>query len=134
MNRPKFIGATILTVALMLGAAGTTNATTGDECQGWITAAELELAGVEIDGRNADRTRAGLESKLSGASIKLDQYKAKDACVKLMDYIVKLGDLAVAVKPKMSTEDADYLQGSAAGDAKVCVIDLGNLTNDCEPK
>ena len=126
MNGRKFIGASILTVALMLSAAGTTNATMVGECKDLIDNTKGYLYGVEIDARNPDRTRAGLENKLEGASIKLDQYKAKDACVKLMDFIVKVGDLAYAAKPKMVREYAEELQG-LAGEAKACVIDLGKL-------
>ena len=36
MNARKFIGASVLTIALMLGAAGTANAATVGECQDFI--------------------------------------------------------------------------------------------------
>ena len=59
MNGRKFIGASILTVALMLSAAGTTNATMVGECKSLIGYTKGYLNSVVIGGGNPERTRAG---------------------------------------------------------------------------
>ena len=135
MNGRKFVGASVLTITLMLGAAGTANAASVEQAQILIGLVQTSLYGYVIEGNNAERTRASLESKLKGASIKLDQSKEQDACVKLVAFIDKVGDLAVANEKglyKMAPKDATEAQGEA-GDAKDEVAELGGLDYDCSP-
>ncbi len=133
MNARKFIGASVLTISLMLGAAGTANATTVTEALALIVVVETTLDGVAIGGRNADRTRASLESKLAGAATKTSAAKFGKACLKLSDFIGKVGDLSVEnakgqvkMDPVKATQLADE-----AGDAQDAIIDLGGLDVDC---
>ncbi len=135
MNGRKFIGASVLAIALMLGAAGTANATTVQEALDLIAAVETTLDGVGIGGRNAERTRASLESKLAGAAVKTSAAKFDKACLKLSDFIGKVGDLSVANakgQVKMDPVDATQL-ADEAGDAQDVIIVLGGLDVDCSP-
>lgn len=135
MNPRNFIGASVLTIAVMLGAAGSAQAASVEQAQKLIAAVQTALVGVEIGGNNAGRTRASLESKLEGASVKLDQSKEQQACVKLLGFIDKVGDLSVANakgQVKMDPADAEQLQDEA-GDAKDEVAALGGLDDECSP-
>jgi len=101
-------------------------ATTVDECLVLIENLETALDGVEIGGRHPDRTRAGLESKLSSASVKTNKAKFCNAIDKLEGFESKVGDLAVANRKgqtKMDPADAASLQ-SDAEEAILCVADL----------
>lgn len=98
-------------------------ATTISECQSLIAIVKGDLASVEIGGGNPDRTRAGLESKLDGASTKLDQAKFADAIAKLVDFQSQVAQLAGGGKPKIDQAAADLLT-AGAGDAITCVCDL----------
>lgn len=114
----------LATVALALGlVALPATATTISECQGLIAMTKGDLAGVEIGGGNPDRTRASLESKLDGASVKLDQLKLEDAQMKLTDFQTSVANLVDVPKPKISAEDAAILTGDA-GAAFDCVQNL----------
>jgi hypothetical protein len=76
------IGALLLLFSVVLPAS----ATTVDECIAAINVVQGDLAGVNIVGINADRTRAGLNSKLDGAKLKLQQGKFNDALQKMTDF------------------------------------------------
>ena len=120
MNTAKTFTVPILLTLLLLLSTIPVGATTVSECQDLISALETSLDGTEIGGKNVDRTRAGLEGKLGGASIKLDQAKFDDAIQKLEDFKNKVLGLAGSKKPKMAQEDADAL-ASDADDAIACV-------------
>lgn len=87
--------------------------------------AELdELCGAtEAAASLKNRDRDTLVSKVVGASIKLDQDKVVDAVGKLVDYELKLSQLADALKPKVSSADADTLS-SALIWAQLCLDTL----------
>lgn len=131
MNIPRVfsIFCTALLCILMVTPA---QATTVSECEVLIGVIETELVDVGIGGRNSDQTRAGLESKLSGAKIKLDQTKFCDAIKKLAQFGDKALDLAVPNKKgetKMKPGDAASL-AEAADEAIVCITEL-NAFSSC---
>ena len=133
MNARKFIGASVLTIALMLGAVGNVSATTNDECKALIDTLSSAVAGVEIGGRNDEQTRASLQSKLLGAKNKIDQAKLDKACIKIQQFEQKVFDLADALKAKMSVADAVALITGAQG-VEDCLDDLidDQVDGDCE--
>jgi hypothetical protein len=101
-------------------------ATTVGECADQIQTLEQQLDGVEVGGNNPDRTRASLESKLSGSLTKLDQAKFCDAILKLAQFRDKVQDLAVPNRKgetKMNADDA-YSLATSADEAIVCIRDL----------
>lgn len=111
---------------LSIGSIPMVSATTVTECQSQITALRTELTGVVINGNNPDRVRASLDSKLSNASIKLDQAKFCDSIAKLLDFrdsVVQLGVPNAKGETKISPQDADSLATGASG-AMMCVRDL----------
>ena len=119
----------IFTALLCVLVMPAVQATTVSECADQIQTLEKELAGVDIRGNNPDRTRAGLESKLSGSLTKLDQAKFCDAILKVTQFRDKVQDLAVPNRKgetKMDAADADSL-GIGADDAIVCIRDLDSL-------
>jgi hypothetical protein len=116
----------VVAMVLTLGMAPTVRATTVSECLAQIDTLQQELAAVVIGGNNPDRTRAGLDSKLSNASTKLDQAKFCDSIVKLTDFRDSVLQLAVPNAKgeyKMSPQDANSL-ASGADDATICIRDL----------
>lgn len=111
---------------LSIGCAPMVSATTVTECKSQITTLQTELAGVVINGNNPDRTRASLDSKLSNASIKLDQAKFCDSIAKLVDFrdsVVQLGIPNAKGETKISPQDSDSLATGATG-ATMCIRDL----------
>jgi PKD repeat protein len=94
------------------------NVVVPEMCQELIQSTENELDDVDIGGKNSDRTRDGLESKLDGASAKLLEGKFEDAIQKLVDFKTKLPKLAN--KGEISQEDADLLIAEADG-AIACI-------------
>jgi len=70
----------------LLALAAPARATTVTECHSAIQVVRGDLAGVVIGGNNPDQTRASLDSKLTGADLKLDEAKLFDASTKLTDF------------------------------------------------
>lgn len=70
----------------LLALAAPARATTVTECHSAIQVVRGDLAGVVIGGNNPDQTRTSLDSKLTGADLKLDQAKFFDASTKLTDF------------------------------------------------
>lgn len=105
------------TLVLIVLASGffysNAQASTVSECQALINQITSDLAVVTIGGKNAERTRASLESKLEGASTKLDEGKFQDAFDKMVDFRTGVEKLVSAAKPKISQADADLLIADA---------------------
>lgn len=96
------------------------------ECQALITALRvdtLDTAQVQITGKNADKDRAGLGSKLTEASIKLDQAKFCDAIAKLNDYKSRVQELVAA--GRLTFEAGEGLSADADR-AIACVASVAN--------
>lgn len=89
-------------VAMLALAAfpSTAQAQTIEECQSLIAQTSNDPAGVTIGGNNPDQARAGLQSKLVGASTKLAEGKNDDAIAKLVDFQTSVEKLSNAAKPK----------------------------------
>ena len=104
---------TTLVLMIIVLAAGffysPARAETISDCQALIDQTSSDLAGVTIGGNNPEQTRASLQSKLTGASTKLDEGKYQDAIDKLVDFRTSVEKLAAAPKPKISPEDAALL-------------------------
>ena len=116
----KMVGLAVLGLSLALTTATQASpAPDVEDCQQLIADLLLDLDGVAIGGRN----RASLESKLTGASRKLDELKFFDALEKVTDFRDKVLDLGYDRKPKMDPADADFL---AAGAQEVidCILEL----------
>jgi hypothetical protein len=103
------------------------------ECQALITALRVETsdpAQVQIAGKNAEKDRAGLVSKLTEASIKLDQAKFCDAIAKLNDFKSRVQELVAAGKLAFETgeglnADADRAIACVAGVANSAGVPCG---------
>lgn len=96
------------------------------DCIAMIDNLKTALDGAEIGGRNAERTRAGLESKLEGAKIKIDQLKVCDAVQKLEDFrnsVESLGTPNAKGQSKMDPDTAQSLVADA-NDAIDCLLGL----------
>ena len=100
--KSKIIG---MAIAFPMIVATSASATTVGECDALIGVVKSQLAATEIEGRNADRNRAGLEGKLDNASIKLNQAKFSDSIQKLTDFGYTVDDLAT---PKIKKGVSDY--------------------------
>lgn len=98
--------AIILVSGLLLSTA---RAGDVSDCQSLITQTADHLAGATIGGRHPDQTRASLQSKLDGASTKLEEGKLQDAVDKLVNFRTAVENLAFSAKPKISQADADLL-------------------------
>ena len=115
-----------LAVAFPMFVATSANATTIGECDAMIGVVRTQLDATEITGRNADRNRSGLESKLDNASIKLNQAKFSDSIQKLTDFGYTVDELATpkikkgCTANKMSPEDASVLI-NGVNEAIACV-------------
>lgn len=108
----KKLTTTLMLVAIVLVSGLSVSAARAEDvsvCQGLIAQTADDLAGVDIGGGNPDRTRASLQSKLDGASTKLDEGKLQDAVDKLVDFRTSVESLVFAAKPKISQGDADLL-------------------------
>ena len=140
MNGRKFIGASVLTIALMLGAAGTAWAThdvndatvaiciahiediqedLGAQCQGVVL-----VAGGRKD--NTAKTCTSLNDKLEGAIDKLDNPKGPktvDAYTKLQNFIDSLNTKAAQGKILDGTVDVADLVADAEA-AQVCITEI----------
>ena len=102
------------------------HATTVGECKGLIDIVEGTLGDADIGGKNPDRTRAGLESKLDGASMKVSQAKFADAIDKMTDFKYKVQDMTVPNRKgetKIDPDDAFDLE-AGANEAIDCIEDL----------
>lgn len=113
-------------MVLSLVSAPAVLATTVSECTAQITNLQGELAGVDIRGGNPERTRAGLDSKLSNAATKLDQAKFCDSIAKLADFRDSVGQLGLPNakgETKMNPEDSASL-ANGAEEAMICIGDL----------
>ena len=127
LRKTVFTGA-VLSAALL--AAGPTYASTVTECLGQISSIESNLgadcSGIDLLGRNTDRTCASLNSKLDGADTKLNEAKLDDAIQKLGDFIMSLEDMLYARKQKVDdgavTVDSLII---AAEDAIICISEIG---------
>jgi hypothetical protein len=94
----------------ILVIAGPVSATSISECQALIGELQGTLADdVVLGGNHPDRTLTGLQSKLDGASIKLDEVKISDAIKKLNQFGQKIVDMRDASKAKISDDDAALL-------------------------
>jgi hypothetical protein len=118
---------TTLALVIIILAAGlfysSARAETISDCQALIDQTSSDLAGVTIGGNNPEQTRASLQSKLTGASTKLDEGKYQDAIDKLVDFRTSVEKLAAAPKPKISPEDAALLI-TDANNAIACIQSL----------
>lgn len=118
---------TTLALVIIILAAGLfyspARAETISDCQALIDQTSSDLAGVTIGGNNPDQTRASLQSKLAGASTKLDEGKYQDAIDKLVDFRTSVEKMAAAPKPKISPEDAALLI-TDANNAIACIQSL----------
>lgn len=102
-----------------------TRATTIDECIAAINVVQGDLAGVVIGGNNPDQTRASLNSKLSGAILKLQQGKFADALQKLNDFTGKVNDLVAQNK----ISDGTTMMTDLLKDAQAAIACVQNLLN-----
>jgi hypothetical protein len=96
------------------------------ECQALITALRVKTsdpAQVQIAGKNAEKDRAGLVSKLTEASIKLDQAKFCDAIAKLNDFKSRVQELVAAGQLRFETGEG---LSSDADRAIACVAGVAN--------
>ncbi len=118
---------TTLALVIIMLAAGlfysSARAETISDCQVLIDQTSSDLAGVTLGGNNPEQTRASLQSKLTGASTKLDEGKYQDAIDKLVDFRRSVEKLAAAPKPKISPEDAALLI-TDANNAIACIQSL----------
>lgn len=118
--RALALGAAVIAALLFATSA---HAVTVSDCQTLIEAIQSDLANVSIGGNNPELTRASLNSKLSGAMVKLDQGKFCDAITKITEF--RSAVLAMAVpnakgKTKMAPDDANRL--ALAADAFLLCI------------
>jgi len=118
---------TTLALVIIMLAAGlfysSARAETISDCQVLIDQTSSDLAEVTLGGNNPEQTRASLQSKLTGASTKLDEGKYQDAIDKLVDFRRSVEKLAAAPKPKISPEDAALLI-TDANNAIACIQSL----------
>lgn len=121
-----FVFATIAFVLSLAFVAVQVNASTVSECQALIAALRTDTEGVVIVGKNAEKNRAGLVSKLDGASVSLDRVKLCDALRKLTDYRNKVNQLIVSgsinADPAVGVTGQDLVNG--ADEAIACVQSL----------
>ena len=117
------------TLAFVLSLAFVTiqvNASTVSECQALIAALRTETESVVIVGKNAEKNRAGLVTKLDGASVALDRVKLCDAIRKLTDYRNKVNQLiasgSINADPAAGVTGQDLVNG--ANEAIACVQSL----------
>lgn len=125
MKFKKLCTSLAIAVSFLFGATSA-SATTIGECDSLINVVDGQLAGTEINSRNADKVRAKLEAKLDNASIKLNQAKFADSIQKLTDFSYTIQDMAVANMKgvsKVSAEDAAVLVQSS-NEASACVGEL----------
>ena len=118
MNGRKFIGASVLAITLMLGAAGTANAgkpgpvdaATCPPPDTVVCDAELENLCTTIEDSGAPLKQRSIDSwvsKVVGAATKLNQDKPDDAVFKLDQIETSVMDTANAAKEKINADDAD---------------------------
>jgi len=119
----RIVSALAISFAVALLPSAPAQAATPEDCQAAIAQTQTDLASVEIGGGNPERTRASLESKLTGALLKLEQDKAEDALDKLIDFRTSVEQLINAAKPKIGQEDANLLLADVNA-AIACVEDL----------
>lgn len=121
-----FVFATIAFVLSLAFVAVRVNASTVSECQALIAALRTDTESVVIVGKNAEKNRAGLVSKLDGASVSLDRVKLCDALRKLTDYRNKVNQLIVSgsinADPAVGVTGQDLVNG--ADEAIACVQSL----------
>ena len=120
----KLILFALVAILALAAFPSTAQAQTIEECQSLIVQTSSALAGVTIGGNNPDQARAGLQSKLVGASTKLAEGKNDDAVAKLVDFQTSVERLATAPKPKISQADAQLLI-TDANNAIACIQGLG---------
>lgn len=84
MKKASF--AAILFAIAMMVAAPAAQATTITEVQAMIASLRTKTETVALSGKQADKERLTLLSKVNEASLKLDQAKFCDAIVKLNDF------------------------------------------------
>ncbi|HKU78064.1 MAG TPA: hypothetical protein VJR02_29380 [Pyrinomonadaceae bacterium] len=121
-----FVFATIAFALSLAFVAVRVNASTVSECQALIAALRTDTESVVIVGKNAEKNRAGLVSKLDGASVSLDRVKLCDALRKLTDYRNKVNQLIVSgsinADPAVGVTGQDLVNG--ADEAIACVQSL----------
>ena len=130
-RKTRFSMLPVLALAVMALALIPKAATIG-EAHDLIQLVRTTLDGVDIGGRNPDRARASLDSKLYGADIKLDQYKACDAFDKMVDFRDQVSTMAVPNRKgetKIDPGDAGQLV-SEAQDAIDCILQLDPTCDD----
>jgi hypothetical protein len=116
-----------VTLALSLAfIPRTASASTISECQALIAALRSETESVIIVGKNAEKNRLGLLSKLDNASVSLDRVKLCDAIRKLTDFRVKVNQLiasgSINTDPAAGVTGQDLVDG--ANEAITCVQSL----------
>jgi len=122
MNSSTRVPFALATLSL-LALAAPARATTVTECHAAIQVVRGDLAGVVVGGNNPDLTRASLDSKLTGADLKLDQGKFFDAATKLSDFRQSAATLQSQGKLSDGTTTvAQLLQDADA--ASACVQSL----------
>jgi hypothetical protein len=113
---------TLVAVALAVSAVATVapaGAATTGECQAQIDQLATQTQAATFTGKNADRDRSGLLSKLANANTKLSEGKNADAIQKLQDFQAQVGVLGQT--GKLAPADADSL--AAGADAAIACID-----------
>ena len=91
MKKTSF--AAILFALAMLVAAPVAQATTITEVQAMIASLKTKTESVALSGKQADKERSSLLSKVNEASLKLDQAKFCDAIQKLNDLKASINHL-----------------------------------------
>ncbi len=125
-----FVFSTMAFVLSLAFVAVKVNANTMSECQALIAALKADTESVVILGKNAEKNRAGLVTKLDGASVALDRGKLCDAIRKLTDYRNKVNQLIVSgsinADPAAGVTGQDLVNG--ADESIACVQSLVALS------
>jgi hypothetical protein len=115
--------AMLLSPALVVRQAGASANPATQDCQALIDALAVDTQAVIIVGRNAEKTRAGLLSKLEGATTSLERGKLCSAIQKLNDFRNKVNQLiaseSINTDPAVGVTGQDLV--NAATDAIACV-------------
>ena len=114
----------LLVISLLAAvlAPGVASASTLPGCQAKLDALAVQTGSAAFTRPKAEADRAGLLVKLADARAKLDEGKAADATLKLVQFRDKVAALAAA--GKLDAAAASQLQ-AGADDALACFAALG---------
>ena len=125
MKRKSF-AAIMFALALFVAAPLAAYATTVTEVQAMIASLRTKTETVVITGKQADKNRATLLSKLSDATLKVDQAKFCDAIVKLNNF--KAGVNALIADGQINQDPALGTTGTQLiADADAIIAALNEL-------